>query len=55
MYRIPEYASGQDPRNFPVAEDVYKRLLSLPSSPYLERYQVAEIVEIFHEIVAAEA
>ena len=55
MYRIPQYASGQDPRNYPVAEDVYRRLLSLPSSPHLERAQVEEIVTIFHDALASEA
>ena len=52
MYRIPQFAAGQDPKNFPVAEDVYRRLLSLPSSPHLERAQVAEIVETFQAALA---
>jgi perosamine synthetase len=55
MYRIPQYAHGQDPKRFPVAEDVYKRLLSLPSSPFLEREHVAEIVTSFEAAVQAEA
>jgi len=54
MYRIPQYANGQDPRKFPVAEDVYKRLLSLPSSPHLERAQVEEIVSVFHAALDAD-
>ena len=55
MYRIPQFSGGQDPRRFPVTEDVYRRLLSLPGSPHLERDQVEEIVRIFHEAVSAEA
>ena len=55
MYRIPQYATGQDPANYPVAEDVYRRLLSLPSSPHLERGQVEEIVSIFEDAVSSEA
>lgn len=55
MYRIPQFANRQDPKRFPVAEDVYKRLLSLPSSPFLERDHVAEIVTIFEAAVQAEA
>lgn len=55
MYRIPQYAHGQDPKRFPVAEDVYKRLLSLPSSPFLEREHVAEIVTTFEAAVQGEA
>ncbi len=55
MYRIPQYAHGQDPQHFPVAEDVYTRLLSLPISPFLERDHVAEIVTIFEAAVEAEA
>jgi perosamine synthetase len=55
MYRIPQYADGQDPAKYPVTEDVYRRLLSLPSSPHLERDQVAEIVKLFQDAVSAEA
>lgn len=55
MYRIPQFAHGQDPRKFPVAEDVYRRLLSLPSSPHLERGQLNDIVRIFQTAVEAEA
>ena len=39
---------------FPVADDVYERLLSLPISPYLERKQVEEIVTLFHAAIVAE-
>jgi perosamine synthetase len=55
MYRIPQYAGGQDPARFPVTEDVYRRLLSLPGSPHLEREHVEEIVRIFHDAVSADA
>jgi perosamine synthetase len=53
-YRLTHYAAPQNPDNYPVAEDVYRRLLSLPISPYLERHQVEEIVAVFHDAVAAE-
>ena len=53
MYRIPTFADGQDPKNFPVSEDVYSRLLSLPISPHLTREHVEEIVTIFHDVVTA--
>ena len=54
MYRIPQYAHGQDPRKFPVTEDVYERMLSLPSSPHLERAHVEEIVSVFHAALDAD-
>jgi hypothetical protein len=38
-----------------VTEDVYRRLLSLPGSPHLERGQVEEIVRVFHDALSAEA
>lgn len=53
-YRLPHYAGQQSPKLFPVADDVYERLLSLPISPYLERSQVEEIVTLFHAAVVGE-
>ncbi|MBI3021865.1 MAG: DegT/DnrJ/EryC1/StrS family aminotransferase [Candidatus Omnitrophica bacterium] len=44
MYRIPMYRDGCDLTQFPVAEDVYRRSLALPISPYLQREDVEEIV-----------
>lgn len=43
MYRLPMFQDGYDPSSFPATEDVYARLLSLPTSPYLERADVEEI------------
>lgn len=53
MYRIPMYREGYDPSQFPVAEDVYRRTLALPISPYLQREHVEEIVEALHQAVGA--
>ena len=55
MYRIPQFADGHNPLDFPVAEDVYRRLLSLPSSPHLKREHVEEIVSLFQNAIEAEA
>ncbi len=51
MYRLPMYSEGYQPSDFPIAEDVYRRLLSLPSSPYLRRENVEEIVEALQQSV----
>jgi len=45
MYRIPMYRTGYDPAEFPVAEDAYQRLLSLPISPYLRRSDIEFIID----------
>lgn len=45
MYRIPMYREGYRPSDFPVSEDVYRRSLALPISPYLQRPQAEEIVD----------
>lgn len=53
MYRIPMYREGYRPSDFPVSEDVYRRSLALPISPYLERPHVEEIVEALRQAVKA--
>lgn len=55
MYRIPQFADGQDPASYPVAEDAYRRLLSLPISPKLTFEEVEEIVHISHAVLDEEA
>jgi len=54
-YRLAHYAAPQDPDNYSVSEDLYRRLLSLPISPYLERHNVEEIVAIFHETLLSDS
>lgn len=49
VYRIPMYARGHDPANYPVAEDVYARTLALPISPSLLRSDVEEIVRLLRQ------
>lgn len=51
MYRIPMYAQGLEPRDFPVAEDVYVRALVLPISPYLRQSDVREIATTLQELL----
>jgi perosamine synthetase len=51
MYRLPMFCRGLSPDNFPVAEDVYARLISLPTSPYLERKDVEIIVGALHAAI----
>ena len=51
MYRIPMYADGVRPEQLPVAEDVYRRLLSLPISPYLKREDLTEIIGCLRQAV----
>lgn len=45
MYRLPMYKAQHDAVKFPVAEDLYARLISLPASPYLTRDDIAVIVD----------
>jgi perosamine synthetase len=52
MYRLPMYRRA-DPANFPVAESVYHRLLSLPASPRLTLDDVRIIVDAFVQAVKA--
>lgn len=54
-YRLPHYVNPGNPREYPVSEDVHRRLLSLPISPYLEFSQVEEIVASFHSAVDEES
>ncbi|MBI3021879.1 MAG: DegT/DnrJ/EryC1/StrS family aminotransferase [Candidatus Omnitrophica bacterium] len=51
MYRIPMYRGGHRPSDFPITEDLYRRSLALPISPYLERPQVEEIVNALQQAV----
>jgi perosamine synthetase len=55
MYRLPMFCKGLSPGSFPVTEDVYARLLSLPTSPYLERHDVETIVSALHAAIEAVA
>jgi perosamine synthetase len=55
MYRLSMFCEGLSPDSFPVAEDVYARLLSLPTSPYLERHDVETIVSALHAAIEAVA
>lgn len=52
MYRIPMYRQGHDPADFPVTEDAYRRLLSLPISPHLQQQDVDVIVEELRRVMA---
>ena len=45
MYRLPMYSADCDARRFPVAEDLFQRLISLPASPYMTRDDVAMVVD----------
>lgn len=51
MYRLPMFSARYERSSFPVAEDVYARLLSLPTSPYLNRADVDEIAAALHDAV----
>lgn len=55
MYRLPQFSAGLDPASFPVAEDVYRRLLCLPISPHLTRAEAEDIARLFREAVEADA
>lgn len=52
MYRLPMYRHG-DPSRFPVTEDVYRRLLSLPAGPRLTAEDLRIIVDAFVAAVKA--
>lgn len=52
MYRLPMYRQ-EDPAKFPVAESVYRRLLSLPAGPRLTGEDVRIIVDAFVAAVKA--
>ena len=46
-YKHLNYREG----DFPVSEDLSKRILSLPMHPYLEKNQVEEIAESIIQII----
>ena len=52
MYRLPMYRHA-DPQKFPVAEELYGRLLSLPAGPRLTVKDVEVIVDAFVAAVKA--
>ena len=51
MYRIPMFSDGHNASDFPVSEDIYRRMLSLPSSPYLRRVDVETIVDAIRRVM----
>jgi len=54
LYRLPmyrgDYLDAAFDERFPIAEDAYKRLLCLPSSPRLQFEDVCEIVKAFDQV-----